>query len=208
MCVIYKTSAAATLAVAIIAAVAPASSLRAQVPPLSEHSAAPSAVVLRLGDIPIGFSQSVSRALKSGEITSGDRVSWPSMLQHGYAGSYETLFQRPAPTGVNTVVDNVVKFRSKSSAVWLMTRSEAAASMTFRSHRLRAMSVGSIGDRAVGASYIIQANDAQYTGVYVYFRRGNWDIYVGEAGLTGTYDPATVIAFARIVDHRIGTQVR
>jgi hypothetical protein len=164
----------------------------------------PKHVVLRVNDVPVGFTDTTSGPFTLTKVAKLNYVSVATMKKKGYLSSWETVFQREAFTGLVGISDDVVAFRSTAGAKWQVQQSKKVAQRQYGQDHLQPLAVGRIGDAALGDCFEQLVNGLTYTTCFALFRHGAYVAFVAAAGFKGTFDHAVVAGLAKTMNRRIG----
>ncbi len=156
--------------------------------------ASPKDLVLRLTDLPSGFTQGSSRSYTNAQAAQADLISVAKLEQEGRITSYETAFVRNPAQGMLHIMASIVSFKGTSGAHWQLGRA-------LRPPSAQNIDIGRLGDEGVG--YSLTSPGRVVTAYGVIFRRGAYVATVIAAGETSTFTPLGVIQLARAMDTRM-----
>jgi hypothetical protein len=154
---------------------------------LSTHFVPPARLVLRVSDLSPGWMQVTAKSTSN------------AANRHGRMAGYVTEFDRPVRSGLIVISDAVLVYSTVAGA----HEQVRTASNNDLSHHYQPLSVGHIGDEALGSETTLTANGRNYTGLTVIFRRGvNVVILLGD-GFQNEVLPTALFSVAHVIDSRI-----
>jgi hypothetical protein len=167
------------------------------------HAIPPSHFVLRLTDMPAGFTQTAVHAPTNPQADKGDHLRPGTVERHGRIAGYEVDYQRSGFIGLLDLSCTVVSFRATSGAAWQLQYSLNRAKKGLNGAPFVPMSVGQIGNKAAGYQWTGKAKGIRFTTFIVVFRRGTYSVAILGAGLANAVSPDSVLNLSHIVDGRI-----
>lgn len=167
------------------------------------HAASAPDATLRLSDLPLGFHRVMARTWSNRQAAEASKLSLPQLNSHGRLTDHETAYRSTSRTGMLSLDNTVVQYKTAAGAHWELGQDFHAVLHTRSGLSYHRIPDGHIGNEGAAYTTTFASHGYSFSFDIVYFRRNEYVVLLRAEALAGRLSAAKVTHLAQLVDRRI-----